>query len=122
MRKKPERETSLTRSIHIERHFQVDGNAEPLPGLARQRLGFGAHLRGETAVPVDFGPHRREFGLGLVGRREFGQCPFRALMRGFGFAVYGLAPTGWIFCLGVPVMALWGLASPAAGGLMSKHV
>src|SRR5262249_52374983 len=39
-----------------------------------------------------------------------------------GFAIYGLAPTGWLFCLGVPVMALWGLASPAAGGLMSRYV
>jgi DHA1 family tetracycline resistance protein-like MFS transporter len=39
-----------------------------------------------------------------------------------GFAIYGLAPTGWLFCLGVPVMALWGLASPAAGGLMSRRV
>ena len=34
----------------------------------------------------------------------------------------GVAPTGWLFCVGVPLMALWGLASPTAGGLMSKRV
>ena len=40
----------------------------------------------------------------------------------FGFAIYGVAPTGWMFCLGVPVMALWGLATPTAAGIMSRQV
>jgi DHA1 family tetracycline resistance protein-like MFS transporter len=39
-----------------------------------------------------------------------------------GFAAYGLAPTGQTFMLGVPVMALWGLASPAVQALMSRQV
>ena len=39
-----------------------------------------------------------------------------------GFAVYGLAPTGQWFWTGVPMMALWGLATPAAQGLMSRLV
>jgi MFS transporter, DHA1 family, tetracycline resistance protein len=39
-----------------------------------------------------------------------------------GFAVYGLAPTGVLFSLGVPVMALWGLSSPAAQALMSTRL
>jgi DHA1 family tetracycline resistance protein-like MFS transporter len=39
-----------------------------------------------------------------------------------GFAIYGLAPTGLIFCVGIPVMSLWGLASPAAQALMSQRV
>jgi DHA1 family tetracycline resistance protein-like MFS transporter len=39
-----------------------------------------------------------------------------------GFAIFGLARTGVIFCVGIPVMALWGLAGPATLGLMSKHV
>ncbi len=51
----------------------------------------------------------------------------RALLVGLlfgaiGFVIYGLASTGIAFCVGIPVMALWGLASPAALGLMSKHV
>ncbi|HVZ01584.1 MAG TPA: TCR/Tet family MFS transporter [Dongiaceae bacterium] len=39
-----------------------------------------------------------------------------------GFAVYGLAPTGGIFWIGLPIMALWGLASPAAQGIMTRKV
>jgi DHA1 family tetracycline resistance protein-like MFS transporter len=39
-----------------------------------------------------------------------------------GFFAYGLAPTGMLFLAAVPVVALWGLASPAAQGLMTRHI
>jgi DHA1 family tetracycline resistance protein-like MFS transporter len=39
-----------------------------------------------------------------------------------GFFCYGLAPTGVLFMAAVPVVALWGLASPAAQGLMTRHI
>ena len=39
-----------------------------------------------------------------------------------GFAIYGVAATGAVFLIGVPLMALWGFASPAALGLMSRRV
>jgi DHA1 family tetracycline resistance protein-like MFS transporter len=39
-----------------------------------------------------------------------------------GFSVYGIAPEGWIFCLGIPVMAFWGLAGPANQSLMTRHI
>lgn len=39
-----------------------------------------------------------------------------------GFAVYGVAPNGWIFCLGIPIMAFWGIAGPAAQALMTRRV
>ena len=39
-----------------------------------------------------------------------------------GFAIYGLAPTGSLFLCAVPVMALWGLASPSTQGLMTRRV
>jgi MFS transporter, DHA1 family, tetracycline resistance protein len=39
-----------------------------------------------------------------------------------GFFVYGIAPEGWIFCLGIPVMAFWGLAGPATQSLMTRRV
>ena len=39
-----------------------------------------------------------------------------------GFSVYGLAPEGWIFCLGIPVMAFWGLSGPANQSLMTRHI
>jgi len=39
-----------------------------------------------------------------------------------GMLVYGLAPTGYLFWIGVPIMGLWGLASPASQSLMSRRV
>ena len=39
-----------------------------------------------------------------------------------GFAIYGFAPNGALFALVVPVMSLWGLAGPAAQGLMTRLV
>ncbi len=39
-----------------------------------------------------------------------------------GFGIYGLAPTGLLFNLGIPVMAFWGLAGPSCQGLMTRHV
>lgn len=39
-----------------------------------------------------------------------------------GFSVYGLAPKGWIYCLGIPIMAFWGLAGPAMQSLMTRRV
>jgi len=51
----------------------------------------------------------------------------RALVLGLlcgaiGFSVYGWAPTGLLFCLGIPLMSLWGFAGPALQGLMSARV
>lgn len=39
-----------------------------------------------------------------------------------GFAIYGLAPTGFEFCLGIPVIGLWGLFGPASQGIMTSRV
>jgi len=52
---------------------------------------------------------RRALGLGLL----FGAV---------GFAIYGLAPTGAWFWVGVPVMSLWGIAGPSAQGIMTHLV
>ena len=57
--------------------------------------------------------------------RRFGERP--VLLTGLacgaiGFFAYGLAPTGVLFLAAVPVVALWGLASPAAQGLMTRHI
>jgi len=63
----------------------------------------------------------------LVGPlvRKFGER--RVLLAGLlagavGFLLYALAPTGPLFLAGIPVVALWGLASPSAQGLMTRHV
>jgi MFS transporter, DHA1 family, tetracycline resistance protein len=39
-----------------------------------------------------------------------------------GFVVAALARTGPMFCVGIPLLAMWGLASPALLALMSRHV
>jgi MFS transporter, DHA1 family, tetracycline resistance protein len=62
--------------------------------------------------------------IGPVVKR-FGER--RALVMGLGFGaagftVFGLAPTGPVFWLGIPLMALWGLANPSAQGLMSRRI
>ncbi len=39
-----------------------------------------------------------------------------------GFAVYGVATDGWIYCAGIPIMAFWGFAGPSAQSFMSRRV
>jgi DHA1 family tetracycline resistance protein-like MFS transporter len=39
-----------------------------------------------------------------------------------GFLIFGAAPTGALFWLGIPVMALWGVAGAAIQGLMTQLV
>ena len=39
-----------------------------------------------------------------------------------GFAIYGFAPTGTLFLLGLPVIALWGFYGPSSQGLMTRRV
>ena len=64
---------------------------------------------------------------GLVGPvvKRFGerQSMFYGLIFGVtGFGLLGLASTGSWFVVGVPFIALWGLASPAMQSLMSQRV
>jgi DHA1 family tetracycline resistance protein-like MFS transporter len=120
-------------------------HAELLGLAAVNFCGFLAH-QSLPAVFVLYGGYRygwdeRTVGLTLAGVgacsavvggllvqpvvRRFGER--RALWVGLlfgaiGFAIFGLAPTAELFWVGVPVMALWGLASPAAQGLMTRHV
>ena len=44
------------------------------------------------------------------------------LCGGLGMTIYGLAPSGPWFLLGVPVMALWGVVGPTVMDLMSREV
>jgi DHA1 family tetracycline resistance protein-like MFS transporter len=57
--------------------------------------------------------------------KRFGER--RALLLGLGcgaagFLIYGAAPTGTLFWLGIPVMALWGVAGAAIQALMTQSV
>ncbi|MBD9370779.1 TCR/Tet family MFS transporter [Xanthomonas sp. XNM01] len=63
----------------------------------------------------------------LVGRivRALGER--RTLLLGLGcgvagFVIYGLAGSGWVFLLGLPVSALWALASPSTQALITREV
>ena len=64
---------------------------------------------------------------GLIGPvvKRYGERP--ALIAGLmfgaaGFFVHGAATTGAVFLLGVPLIALWGLANASSLGLMSRRV
>lgn len=39
-----------------------------------------------------------------------------------GFAIYGLAPTGWLYLVGIPIFALMGFTGPGLQGLMTRRV
>ena len=64
---------------------------------------------------------------GLVGRivRALGEPRARAaglICGALGMSVFGLAPTATLFMAGIPLSALYGLASPSLRSLMTKHV
>jgi DHA1 family tetracycline resistance protein-like MFS transporter len=64
---------------------------------------------------------------GLIGPmvKRFGEraALIIGLAFGFtGFASWALAPNGVVFWLGIPLLSLWGLASAASLGLMSRRV
>jgi len=51
----------------------------------------------------------------------------KALLLGFafgsiGFFIYGVASTGLLFCVGIPVMSLWGVSGAATQALMTREV
>src|SRR5260221_3475543 len=57
--------------------------------------------------------------------KRFGER--RALLLGFacgavGFFIFGAAPSGPLFWIGIPVMALWGIAGAATQALMTRLV
>lgn len=66
-------------------------------------------------------------GAWLVGRVVPRLGERRSLVLGIacgaaGFLVYGLAPTGLLFCAGLPLTSLWGIAGPAAQSILTQRV
>jgi MFS transporter, DHA1 family, tetracycline resistance protein len=89
------------------------------------RYGFDERAVGLTLAAV--GLCAMVVQGGLIGRvvKRFGERT--ALIIGLvfgiaGFATMGLAPSGAIFWIGIPLLALWGFANPSALGLMSRRV
>jgi DHA1 family tetracycline resistance protein-like MFS transporter len=87
-------------------------------GWDEQAIGLTLAIVGVCAVIVQ---------AGMVGPvvKAFGER--RAMLFGLGggvagFVVFGLAATGTQFLIGIPLLALWGIAGPATNGLMTRRV
>ncbi len=64
---------------------------------------------------------------GLIGPLVKRMGERRALLFGLacgvaGFVIYGFAPLGWVFLVGIPISALWGMAGPATQALITQQV
>lgn len=89
------------------------------------RYGWGTTAVGLTLAAVGICAMIVQGGLVKPITLKFGER--RTVVAGLlcgamGFSIYGLAPTGWIYCFGIPVMAFWGLAGPAMQALMTRRV
>ena len=92
-------------------------------GMAR--FGWGVKEVGLTLALV--GVSGIVVQAGLVSRIVAALGEGRALLLGLmcgtlGFGIYAFAPAPWVFFIGVPIAALWGLAGPSAQALMSRRV
>lgn len=89
------------------------------------RYGWGTAAVGLTLAAVGVCAMIVQGGLVKPITLKFGER--RTVVTGLlcgaiGFCVYGLAPTGWLYCFGIPIMAFWGLAGPAMQALMTRRV
>lgn len=87
-------------------------------GWDERDVGLVLALVGVSSAVVQglvVGPFVRRFGerQALLGGLACGAL---------GFLVYGFAASGTLFLAAVPVVALWGIASPAAQGIMTRLV
>ncbi len=89
------------------------------------RFGWGLQMVGWTLLIV--GVLSMIVQGALIGRivRRLGER--RTLLLGaacgaIGFALYGLAPSGYWFWAAMPIAAFWALANPAAQALMTRQV
>lgn len=90
-----------------------------------ERYGWSPGFTGSTMVLTGIGGIIvQAFVTGPVVKKvgERGALLIGMATGAIGFLIYGLAPTGWIYLLGVPVFALMGLVQPGIQGLMSRRV
>ena len=100
-----------------------------LPSIAvlymMYRYGFDERTVGFTMAGVGLSAMIVQGGLIGPAVKRFGERATLLIGLAFGimgFAAFGLAPTGLVFWLGIPVLALWGFANSATLGLMSHLV
>ncbi len=92
---------------------------------ATYRYGWSARTVGLTLAMVGLCAMIVQ-GIGIAPIvRRFGER--RALLIGLafgaaGFLIFGAAPTGTLFWIGLPVMALWGVSGAATQALLTQQV
>ena len=89
------------------------------------RYGWTPGVLGLTFVATGFSQIIVQiFLVGPVVKRigERGAVLLGTSMGALGFVIYGLAPTGVMYMLGLPVWALSGFLQPGLQGLMSRRV
>ena len=89
------------------------------------RFGWTARTVGFALAGVGVGSMIVQGGLVGAAVRRLGEA--RALVTGLAcgtvaFTLYGLAPTGALFLLGIPIGGLFGLTYPSLQGLMTRRV
>jgi MFS transporter, DHA1 family, tetracycline resistance protein len=92
---------------------------------ASYRYGWSDQMMGLTLAAVGVASGLVQGFLIQPIIRRFGERKTLAaglLFGTAGFVVYGLAPTSAWFWSGIPLMALWGISSPAVLGIMSRLV
>lgn len=87
-------------------------------GWGERAAGYVLALVGVLSVVVN---------VAVVGRAVKRLGERRAMLLGLGcgalgFLVYGLAGQGWVFLLGLPLSALWAIASPATMALITRQI
>lgn len=92
--------------------------ADAAYGWKEKQAGYVLSVVGVLSVIVN---------VVLVGKLVKAMGERRALMFGLtcgmlGFLVYGLAGTGWMFMVGLPISALWAIAAPATQALITRQV
>jgi DHA1 family tetracycline resistance protein-like MFS transporter len=84
----------------------------------QRTIGFSLALVGIASMIVSggvVGPAVRRLG-------ERRALYLGLLMGAVGFAVFGLAPMGWVFMLAIPINCLWALAGPPSTSIMTQRV
>jgi DHA1 family tetracycline resistance protein-like MFS transporter len=102
---------------------------EALPSMfvlyTTYRYHWGAQLTGWVLAGVGVGSTIVSAALISLAIKKLGDL--RTMLTGMlcgiaGFAIFAAAPGTAIFVMGVPLVSLWGLASPPMQALMSKRV
>jgi DHA1 family tetracycline resistance protein-like MFS transporter len=125
--------------VLLRRHGELFGLAaanflnflahEVLPSVwvlyATYRYGWGQASIGLTLAAVGLCSVATQAGMvkTLVARLGERNTLLGGLICGVvGFAIYGTAPGGLLFCIGIPIMSLWALYGPVVQSLMTRHV